>query len=228
MSGGFRWCRAVLGMVAALLVGSVAACQGGSEPSGTGSVSVSSGLPSTPLPSASSSSAPSQPGLFVVDEVDDGLKVEWVSVTATDTEFTGTFRITNLTGEDVWTPSGSYVVQDEERGSYAFARVFLAPDPNVSYYVPPTSSVFLLEAGESGERRITLPVPFTLTTQRIDATPTVIDVPSARMCVGYIPASELPEGRPAEGLYNSAGMRMEDDLGASLQHVSCSESIDVE
>ncbi|RTE50328.1 hypothetical protein [Actinobaculum sp. 352] len=181
----------------------------------------------TPTPFVSSS-ASDESERFVVDEVDDGLKVEWVSATATDDEFTGTFRITNLTGEDVWTPSGSYVVQDKERGSYAFARVFLAPDPDVSYYVPPTSSVFLLEAGESSERRITLSLPFMLTAQRIDAAPTVVDVQSARMCVGYIPASELPEGRPAEGLYNSTGMRMEDDLGASLQHVSCSESIDVE
>jgi len=201
-------------------------CQSSDSP---GSSSASSGsLPVSPTPFVSSS-ASDESERFVVNEVDDGLQVEWVSTDVSDTSFEGTYRVTNMTGEDVWLAPGSYVVPDASNGGYAIADVFIPPDPNTGYYVPPTSPVFLLEAGESRDEVVSLARPFELTSQTANATPAVVAPSSVRMCEGYLVDSELPDDRPAEGLYSSSSdLAIEDSLGFRLQHVSCSESIDLE
>ena len=201
-------------------------CQSSDSP---GSSSASSGsLPVSPTPFVSSS-ASDESERFVVNEVDDGLQVEWVSTDVSDTSFEGTYRVTNMTGEDVWLAPGSYVVPDASNGGYAIADVFIPPDPNTGYYVPPTSPVFLLEAGESRDEVVSLARPFELTSQTANATPAVVAPSSVRMCEGYLVDSELPDDRPAEGLYSSSNdLAIEDSLGFELQHVSCSESIELD
>jgi len=164
----------------------MAACQGGSEPSGTGSVSVSSGLPSTPLPSASSSSAPSQPGQFVVDEVDDGLKVEWVSTDVSDTSFEATYRVTNMTGEDVWLAGGIDVMRDADPDSYAFGAVVLPLDEAKHWVTPPMTTLSLLAATESREESFSQPRPFEVSSREYEDSEGSVNPSSMRLCVGYI------------------------------------------
>jgi len=232
MSSSLRCRRAVLGTAAALLAASVAACQGSSEPSGSGSVSVSSEVSSTssvvtPTPFVSSSDESER---FFVDEVDDGLKVEWVSTDATDTSFEATYRVTNMTGEDVWLAGGSYVVPDEVTDGYAFADAYMPLDPDVLYEYEPASPVHLLASGESEEGEMAFARPFEVYAQMEDDPVVSVDMDSTRICVGYVLASELPEGMPEKGLAEGYPdmPAIYDWTGFRLQHVSCSESIDVE
>ncbi len=233
MSGGFRCCRAVLGIVSVLALASVAACQGGGEPSGSGSAPASSRVSSTspvsPTPSISSS-ASDESERFVVDEVDDGLKVEWVSTDVTDTSFEGTYRVTNMTGEDVWLAGGSYVVPDAVTGGYTLANAFMPVDPSIDYETEPVSGVSLLESGESSDEGILVSRPFEVSAQMEDDPAMIVDMDSTRMCVGYVLASDLPEGVPKKGLLNGFPdvYALSDQTGFKLQHVSCSESIELD
>ncbi|RTE50329.1 hypothetical protein [Actinobaculum sp. 352] len=167
---------------------------------------------------------------FAVDEVDDGLKVEWVSTDVLDTLFETTYRLTNTTGEDVWLGGSRGIVSDRSRGGYAFAAAFVPPDPDVDYYVEPASGVSVLGAGESRYLNISVALPFSLMPQMEDDDSDVyVDPSSLRICVGYIPDSELPEGMPEKGL--SLGypdmLAIYDWTGFRLQHVSCSEPFDL-
>jgi len=217
-----------------LLAASVAACQGSSEPSGSGSVSVSSGVSSTssvvtPTPFVSSS-ASDESERFVVNEVDDGLKVEWVSTDVTDTSFEATYRVTNMTSEDVWLAGGSYVVPDAAADGYALADAYMPVDPSIDYETEPISGVSLLAVGRSRDGQVSFPRPFEVSVQMMDDPAMSVDMDSTRMCVGYVPASDLPDGVPKKGLLNGFPdvYALSDQTGFELQHVSCSESIDVE
>ncbi|AWE41754.1 MULTISPECIES: hypothetical protein [unclassified Actinobaculum] len=159
---------------------------------------------------------------FVVDEVDDGLQVEWVSTTVSDGEFTGTYRLTNMTGEDVWLPTGSGAVPDSA-GGYALGRVFLPLDDAKLWVTPPMISAFRLGAGESREFTFSYARPFGLILRYLEEPEETVNPSTVRLCVGYISGSDLhSDPDPSEDLELGVMRAFE------LQHVSCSESIDVE
>jgi len=159
---------------------------------------------------------------FVVDEMDNGLQVEWVSTTATDAEFTGTYRVINMTGEDVWLPTGSGAVPDSA-GGYALGRVFLPLDDAKLWVTPPMISAFRLGAGESREFTFSYARPFGLTLRYLEEPEETVNPATVRLCLGYISASDLHnDPDPSEDLELGVMRAFE------LQHVSCSESIDVE
>jgi len=164
---------------------------------------------------------------FVVDKVDDGLRVEWVSTTVTGAEFTGTYRLTNTTGEDVWLPTGSGAVPDSA-GGYALGRVFLPLDDAKDWLTPPMISVSRLGAGESREFTFSYARPFALTLRYLEEPEETVNPSTVRLCVGYVRTSDLGGNQPRKSERSSERPEMSAEAGFRLQHVSCSELIDVE
>ncbi|RTE50327.1 hypothetical protein [Actinobaculum sp. 352] len=218
--------RPVLGIVAVLTLASVAACQGNGELSGSGSVSVSSGVsstssPVTPTPSVSSS-ASDESERFVVDEVDEGLKVEWVSTDVTDTSFEATYRVTNMTGDDVWLAGGIDVVRDADQDSYAFGAVVLPLDEAKHWVTPPMTTLSLLSVAESREEGFSQPRPFEVSSREYEDSEGPVDPSSMRLCVGYVMSSDLYRDSDSGGL-----LGVEIVEAFELQHISCSEPVDL-
>ncbi|WP_125482406.1 hypothetical protein [Actinobaculum sp. 313] len=210
--------------VLAAVVVVLSGCQSGDSPASSSASSGSSAVTPTPFVSSSASDESER---FVVDEVDEGLKVEWVSMDATDTSFDATYRVTNMTGEDVWLAGGSYVVPDEVTDGYALVDAYMPLDPDVLYEYEPASPVHLLASGESEEGEMAFARPFEVSVQMMNAPAMIVDLDSTRMCVGYVLASDLPEGVPEKGLLNGSPdvYALSDQTGFELQHVSCSESV---